>query len=484
MTTMSRSLPGRPPVKPASLYADRMKVYPQRIGGTFRRFKWAVLAVLLALYYLVPWIRWNRGPGAPDQAVLIDMPGRRAYFLFIEIWPQEIYYLVGLLVMAAIGLFLVTSVAGRVWCAFTCPQTVWTDLFMLVERWIEGDRNARMKLDHSSFSPEKLGKKSAKHAVWLLIAGLTGGAWIMYFNDAPTVVRRIFAGEASIAVYGFVGLFTATTYLLAGWAREQFCIYMCPWPRFQSAMFDEHSWLVTYETWRGEPRGHAKAGQSFEGRGHCIDCGLCVCVCPTGIDIRNGQQLACIGCGLCIDACNSVMRKIGLPPNLITYDSIANQEARGRGAAPRRHLMRARTIAYACVLLVVAGVMTVALWSRPTMAVSAQPDRAPLFVTLSDGSIRNGYTLKIINKSRAARNYRLTAEGPLDASLSVIGYLERDASAAVLPVAPDSVATFRVLVHAARDRAASPTTALTFVAIDTATGEASRDRTVFHAPAR
>ena len=276
----------------------------------FRTLKWAALILLLGLYYGLPWLRWDRGPDAPGQALLIDMPGRRAYFFMIEIWPQEVYYLTGLLILGAIGLFLVTALAGRVWCGFLCPQTVWTDLFMWVERLIEGDRPARMKLDAAPLSAAKAGKRVAKHAAWLLIAVATGGAWIMYFDDAPTLMKEFFVGESSPAVYGFTALFTATTYVLAGLMREQLCIYMCPWPRFQGAMFDEHSLIVTYADWRGEPRGGARHGQSFEGRGHCVDCSLCVQVCPTGIDIRQGQQMACIGCALCVDACNSIMPRL------------------------------------------------------------------------------------------------------------------------------------------------------------------------------
>ena len=343
-----------------SLYAERVKVHPQRITGRFRTIKWAVLIVLLAIYYLVPWLRWDRGPNAPDQAILVDMAGRRAYFFWIEIWPQEVYYLAGLLILGAVGLFLVTSVAGRVWCGFTCPQTVWTDLYMQVERWIEGDRNRRIKLDEEPWSVRKLGLRIAKHGVWLLIALATGGAWIMYFNDAPTVVREIFTGQASTAVYGFTALFTATTYVLAGWAREQVCIYMCPWPRFQSAMFDEHTLLVTYADWRGEKRGHAKRGTDFSNRGHCIDCELCVRVCPTGIDIREGQQMACIGCGLCVDACNSIMDKMDLPRDLISYDSLADQAALARKEKPPAlRIIRPRTIIYATLLLLAAAGMLV-----------------------------------------------------------------------------------------------------------------------------
>ena len=281
----------------------------------------------------MPWLRWERGPGVPDQAVLIDMPGRRAYFFWIEIWPQEIYYLTALLILAAFGLFLVTSIGGRVWCGFTCPQTVWTDLFMWVERLIEGDRGARIRLDKAPLNRAKVAKKGLKHGAWLLIAAATGGAWIMYFNDAPTVTRAILTGEASFAVYFFFGLFTATTYLLAGWAREQVCTYMCPWPRFQAALLDEESYVVTYQKWRGEPRGPHRKGQDWQGRGDCIACNQCVAVCPMGIDIRDGLQLECIGCGLCVDACNDVMRRVDRPLDLIALSTERNQADLAAGRA-------------------------------------------------------------------------------------------------------------------------------------------------------
>ena len=277
------------------LYAGRVKVHPKSVRGRIRRIKWAALSLFLGVYYLAPWLRWDRGPGVPDQALLIDLPARRAYFFWIEIWPQEIYYIAVLLIMGAFGLFLATSIGGRVWCGYACPQTVWTDLFMWVERQIEGDRAARLKLDKAPLSAGKVGKKVLKHACWLFIAFATGGAWIMYFKDAPTLATEYFVGESSFSVYFFTGLFTTTTYLLAGWAREQVCTYMCPWPRFQAALLDEDSLVVTYREWRGEPRGKYRKGENWEGRGDCIDCKQCVAVCPTGIDIRDGLQLECIG---------------------------------------------------------------------------------------------------------------------------------------------------------------------------------------------
>ena len=311
------------------LYAGREKIYAKLVSGPFRSAKWIIMAVTLGIYYLTPWIRWDRGPAAPDQAVLVDFPGRRFYFFFIEIWPQEVYYITGLLILAAVGLFLVTSIAGRVWCGYTCPQTVWTDLFIHIERMVEGDRNKRMRLDRAPWTIGKLSRKALKHAIWLLIAIATGGAWVFYFADAPTLARELLTFEAQPIVYLSIGLFTFTTYLLGGIAREQVCTYMCPWPRIQGAMFDENTFAVSYKTDRGEPRGAHKKGDNWENRGDCIDCNQCVAACPMGIDIRDGLQLECIQCALCIDACDSIMTKIGRPKGLIGYDSLQNQRGAG-----------------------------------------------------------------------------------------------------------------------------------------------------------
>ncbi len=468
--------------KAARLYADHDKVYSRSVHGAFRKLKWATLWVLLGLYYIGPWIRWDRGPDAPDQALLIDMPGRRAYFFWIEIWPQEVYYLTGLLILGAIGLFLATAWFGRVWCGFTCPQTVWTDLFMWVERKIEGDRNARMRLDKAPLSRDKLAQKSLKHLAWLLIAFATGGIWILYFNDAPSTVAAFFTGEAGLGVYGFTFLFTMTTYVLAGWAREQVCIYMCPWPRFQSAMFDEDSLIVTYEEWRGEPRGGARKDQSFEGRGHCVDCGLCWQVCPTGVDIRKGQQMACIGCALCIDACNSVMDKFGLPQNLITYDSVANQVAREHNQPTRWRFFRPRTIAYMVMLIIVATIMVVSLTGRSRLEVNVQHDRSPLYVRLSDGSIRNGYTFKILNMEREDKVYTLAVSGVDGAEMTVIGVADEGVEAVSLTARPDDVETYRVFVTAPRSSLDGASSDLEFTLSDVATGETVRYNTVFAGP--
>jgi cytochrome c oxidase accessory protein FixG len=466
------------------LYIDRIKVYPKKVSGRFRRLKWIALSTLLAVYYLLPWVRWDRGAGAPDQAVLVDMDGRRAYFFFIEIWPQEVFYLTGLLVLAAVGLFIATSLAGRVWCGYACPQTVWTDLFMWVERRIEGDRNARIKLDKQPFSGSKAARKTVKHGIWLGIAFLTGGAWILYFGDAPTVLADFFSGEASTTTYFFVGLFTATTYLLAGWAREQVCTYMCPWPRFQSAMFDEDTLIVTYEKWRGEPRGKHKTGDTWEGRGDCVDCNQCVAVCPTGIDIRDGVQLECIGCALCVDACNTVMAKVGRPANLITYDTERRQQAKaaGKSVLPYR-LIRPRTILYAMLLTGVGLLMLGSLLTRGTQSINVLHDRAPLYVLLSNGDIRNGYTIRVLNKARTERRFRLTAEGIPGARLTSVGGQDTG-GAVVLTAKPDATTTFRIFVRAPRNAVKEAETPLRFVLTELAGTEKTVRDTVFRGPIR
>ncbi|WP_264658703.1 cytochrome c oxidase accessory protein CcoG [Azospirillum canadense] len=472
----------------SSLYAKYSKIYPKSVAGTFRRLKWLALIVLLGIYYVTPWIRWDRGPGAPDQAVLVDLPGRRLYFFFIELWPQQVYYLTGTLILGAVGLFLATALAGRVWCGYACPQTVWSDLYLWVERRIEGDRGDRIRLDHAPWSPAKLWTKAAKHAAWLLIALATGGAWVFYFNDAPTLVHDLVRFDASSNVLLFIGLFTGTTYLLAGFAREQVCIYMCPWPRFQAAMQDEESLVVTYEDWRGEGRAHLKRAQSWEerraqGNGDCIDCGSCVHVCPTGVDIRNGPQMACIGCGLCVDACNDVMAKIGRPGDLIRFDSLNAQIARANGTAPKFKPIRPRTIIYTLILTVVGGLMAIGLILKPKVDVNILRDRAPLFVTLANGDIQNAYTVKVLNMTRAAQNYRLTVTGLPGATLSLAGGDgEAFGQAVDVHADPDSVATHRVLVRIPKDAVRQTSTPTAFTVTRQPDGLAVRHDTVFLAP--
>lgn len=418
-------------VKPVSLYIKPAKIFPKRVKGTFRRIKWISLVLMLGAYYFLAFLRWDRGPDAPNQAILIDFENARFYFFFIEIWPQEVYYITGLLILAAIGLFLASALFGRLWCGFACPQTIWTDLFIAVERFFEGDRNARIKLEKSKWTASKIYKKTAKHIVWLLIAFATGGAWILYFHDAYDVMAHFFTGGSPTTAYVFVAILTFTTYALAGFMREQICIYMCPWPRIQAAMTDEEALNVTYRHDRGEPRGPHKKGATWEGRGDCIDCAQCIAVCPTGIDIRKGLQLECIGCSLCIDACDEIMVKIGRPTGLIAYDTGINIKRRQDGKPSAYHLIRARTIAYALIILAVGAVMLYGLMNRSVLDMNVLRDRIPNYVTLSDGSVRNGYTVKVLNKQAKPLTLTIEAIDLLDnavgLSISVVGQTHHSA---------------------------------------------------------
>jgi cytochrome c oxidase accessory protein FixG len=329
-----------------SLYAAREPVFPRRVKGRFRTLKWWIMGVTLAIYYLTPWLRWDRGPNLPDQAVLVDLAGRRFYFFWIEIWPHEFYFVAGLLIMAGLGLFLFTSALGRVWCGYTCPQTVWTDLFILVERWIEGDRNARVRLHHAKWSLRKARLRVIKWITWLLIAIATGGAWVFYFADAPTLAGQLLSFSAPAVAYITIAILTATTFIFGSFMREQVCIYMCPWPRIQAAMMDPSTLTVAYRDWRGEPRGKHRKSDEAADLGDCIDCMACVNVCPVGIDIRDGQQMECITCALCIDACDDVMDKIGKPRGLVDYLALSDEDAERAGAAPTpiwKHVFRVRT---------------------------------------------------------------------------------------------------------------------------------------------
>ena len=440
------------------LYQPRIPIYPKLVHGFWRNVKWALLIAMLGIYYAVPWLRWARPGGAPQQAVLIDFTHQRFYFFFIQLWPQEIYFITGLLVMAALALFLVTALFGRLWCGYACPQTIWTDLFIVVERAFEGDRNARMKLDAAPLSLNKIWRKGGKHAVWLLIATATGGAWIFYFHDAPTVWRQFWVGQAPLTAYVSAGLLTFTTYALAGFMREQVCTYLCPWPRIQGAMLDEHSMQVMYLPQRGEPRGPHKKAESWEGRGDCVDCNQCVVVCPMGIDIRDGPQIECINCGLCVDACDEIMVRVGRPKGLIAYDTESAEADRAGGRKPRYQFIRSRTIYYGATLSLVVGLMTWGLMTRSPVVLEALRDRNPTFVRLHDGSIRNGYTLKIDNRGFERRQFQIALTGLASAQLKIPGAPPTSGTVAVV-VEPNQVRALRMMITApASDNRSAPVT--------------------------
>lgn len=435
------------------LYEARKGVYPKAVDGFFRRFKWAIMAVTLAIYYVTPWLRWDRGPYAPDQAVLVDLANRRFYMFNIEIWPHEFYYVAGLLIMAGVGLFLVTSAVGRAWCGYACPQTVWTDLLQHVDRLIDGDRNAQIRLKNAAWRPKKIAKRISKWAIYLFIAFWTGGAWIMYFADAPTLTRDFWSGDAAPVAYATVAILTATTFILGGFMREQVCIYMCPWPRIQTAMMDEKSLIVTYREWRGEKRGSfKKAEASPDEFGDCIDCNQCVAVCPTGIDIREGPQIGCITCALCIDMCDKVMEQVGRPRGLIDYltlDDVATEKAGGKAEPVLKSLFRTRTVTYFGIWCAIGLAMLFTLGQRTRLDLTVQHDRNPLFIQLSDGAIRNNYTVKVRNMEARPREVELVIKGlPNAVAWTTNGSRETASQRVKVNVTPDSVQKVRMFVAA------------------------------------
>ncbi|MEN5084765.1 cytochrome c oxidase accessory protein CcoG [Bosea sp. TWI1241] len=492
------------------LYAPRKKIFPKRAEGRFRRFKWLVMAITLGIYYLTPWLRWDRGPHAPDQAVLVDIANSRFYFFPIEIWPQELYFVAGLLIMAGFGLFLLTSTVGRAWCGYTCPQTVWVDLFLVIERAIEGDRNARIKLDAAPWSANKLVKRVSKHAIWIAIAVATGGAWIFYFADAPTLLRELVTGKAAAVAYITVAILTATTYVFGGLMREQVCTYMCPWPRIQAAMLDENSLTVTYNAWRGEQRTRhsKKAAAAGQAVGDCVDCNACVAVCPMGIDIRDGQQLECITCALCIDACDGVMDKIGKERGLIAYATLAEYESnmmlataggttpidprQVRGADGKlsdrivsfhpRKLLRPRMLVYFAAWALVGLGLLAALLTRDRLQLNVLADRNPQFVVLADGAIRNGYTVKLLNMIPETRSIRVSLEGLPGGEMTVVGTNHAVGRSFILELEPDRLKTLRVYVRQPRAEVGGRTQHFSFVVEDRSSSESDRYEATFDAP--
>ena len=470
------------PPPPQDLYAKRKQIYPKKIDGTFRRLKWFLLIGLLAVYYIVPWIRWPRGEGIPDQAVLADFAGEKFYFFWIEIWPQEVHYLAGLMIFSALGLFLVTALFGRVWCGYFCPQTVWTDLFIWVERKFEGDRAERMRRDKQGLTPATFLRKFGKHIVWLIIAFWTGGAFILYFHDAPTLAMGWFTGEAPLTAYFFAGVLTFTTYTLAGMMREQVCTYLCPWPRIQGALTDEHALNVTYRWPYGEPRAPKRKGDSWEDRGGCIDCDQCVQVCPMGIDIRDGEQLECIHCGLCIDACDDMMEKIGWPKRLIGYDTQGALAQRAEGVKPRYNIFRPRVLMYAFLMVLVGGLTLYGLGNRTTFELNVLKDRSPPFVMLSSGEVQNGYAVKLVNKANETREMTLSVSGVEGISMDIAGLDVETGNSITLPIEAHGVDRFRMVLRAPEGWD-GVTTRVNVTVTEPVSGESQTNSVSFQGPA-
>jgi cytochrome c oxidase accessory protein FixG len=479
----------QPDIDPPQLYAAREPIFPRRVHGWFRNLKWVIMVVTLGIYYVTPWIRWNRGPNLPDQAVLVDLANRRFFCFWIEIWPHEFYFVAGLLVMAGLGLFLFTSALGRVWCGYACPQTVWTDLFILTERWVEGDRNARLRLWNAPWSAHKWRLRLTKWTIWLLIALATGGAWIFYFTDAPTLLHDLFTGQAHPVAYITMAILTATTFVFGGFAREQICIYACPWPRIQAAMMDEDTLTVAYREWRGEPRGKIHKGEATKSdggtKGDCIDCMACVNVCPMGIDIRDGQQMECITCALCIDACDDIMDKIGKPRGLIDYMALKDETAERSGAKPKplmRHILRPRTILYFTLWAGIGIALIVALFLRSPFDLNVTPVRNPLYVTMADGGIRNTYALRLRNKQGAVHDFIVSATTEDGEPVPGVTLALEGQTGSNVKVAADATFTQRLYLTADKGSplAQGKQTELTLWVEDTTDGIRTHIGTVFH----
>ncbi|MDH4039351.1 MAG: cytochrome c oxidase accessory protein CcoG [Gammaproteobacteria bacterium] len=390
------------------LYQRREKIYTRKIEGFYQRVRLFSGWPLLLGYLLLPWASWDG-----RQAVLFDLPARKFYILGLTFWPQDFPMLAFLLMIAAFGLFAVTTFAGRLWCGYTCPQTVWTSIFMWLEQKTEGSRSQRMKLDKAPLSPEKIAKKAAKHASWLFIGLVTGMTFVGYFYPIRDLVYELVTLSSGSWQYLWTLFFTLATYINAGWMREQVCKYMCPYARFQSVMFDHDTLIVSYDSKRGEPRGSRKRSVEHKelSQGDCIDCQLCVQVCPTGIDIRDGLQYECIGCALCIDACNSVMDKMQYPRGLIRYTS-EHELAGGK-----THWMRPRIISYMLVLSVMVGVFSYNIVTRVPVELTAIRDRNQLFLTADSGAIENIYTLKLANMDNDPHEFDISISGIPGASI-------------------------------------------------------------------
>jgi cytochrome c oxidase accessory protein FixG len=390
------------------LYAIREKIQPRAVHGVFANWRIALVLITQAVYYGLPWLQWDN-----RQAVLFDLAARKFYIFGLVFWPQDFIYLTGILVLSALALFLFTAVAGRLWCGYACPQTVYTELFMWVEDWIEGDHLARKKLDKSPWNAVKIRKRGLKHFVWLLIALWTGFTFVGYFTPIQSLaheVTRFGLGPWEtfwILFYGFA------TWGNAGFMREQVCKYMCPYARFQSVMFDSDTLTVTYDTSRGEPRGarSKKTDYKAAGLGTCVDCGVCVQVCPTGIDIRNGLQYECIGCAACIDGCDQIMDKMGYPRGLIRYTTENVVKGKYPDSGILHHVLRPRTMLYAVLMLVISGAFVWSLATRVPLRVDVVRDRVALSKETDDGMIENVYRLQLINKDNQTHQYTVNASG-------------------------------------------------------------------------
>ncbi|MBP8294918.1 MAG: cytochrome c oxidase accessory protein CcoG [Burkholderiales bacterium] len=391
-----------------ALYEVRKKIYPRAVSGIFARWRWTIMLITQVVFYGLPWVTWNG-----RQAVLFDLAARKFYLFGAVLWPQDVIYLTVLLVLSALSLFLFTAVAGRLWCGYSCPQTVYTEIFLWIERKIEGERLARIRLDAAAMSLEKFVIKALKHTAWGTLALWTGFTFVGYFTPIKTLGMEFFTATLGPWQTFWILFYAFATYGNAGWMREQVCKYMCPYARFQSVMFDRDTLVITYDAERGEPRGsrNKKSDARTLGLGDCVDCGICVQVCPTGIDIRNGLQYECIGCAACIDGCDQVMDRMGYPKGLIRYDTSAGLEQHLTFRQKARRVLRPRTLFYAGLLLAIAAALVTSLALRKTLKVDVLRDRASLAREAAPGIIENVYRLQIMNTGETPHSYRIGVTG-------------------------------------------------------------------------
>ena len=391
-----------------ALYEVRKKIYPRAVHGWFAGWRWTLVWFTQILFYGTAWLSWN-----DRQAVLFDLASRKFYIFGLVLWPQDFIYLTALLIISALALFLFTTVAGRLWCGYACPQTVYTEIFLWIERKVEGERVARMKLDDGPNDGAKIFKKTAKHALWIGFALWTGFTFVGYFTPIRTLGVEFLTWTLGPWETFWVFFYGFATYGNAGWMREQVCKYMCPYARFQSAMFDKDTMIITYDRERGEPRGSRgrKVDPKAAGLGDCVDCGICVQVCPTGIDIRDGLQYECIGCAACIDGCDQVMDKMGYQPGLIRYSTEHALERHWTAREVWRHVLRPRTLIYSAVLGAVVIALVAALALRVPLKVDVIRDRGALGRVVEDGMVENVYRLQIMNTQEQFHRYHVTVRG-------------------------------------------------------------------------
>jgi len=455
----------------SALFEVRRKIYPRAVTGGFATLRWAAVWLTQIIFYGLPWVTWN-----DRQAVVFDLAARKFYIFGLVFWPQDFIYLTALLVTAAVSLFLFTAVAGRLWCGYACPQTVYTEIFLWIERLFEGDRNARTRLDAGPLTARKFAIKAGKHATWAAVGLWTGYTFVGYF----TPIRELGASFLALSLgpwetfwivfYGFA------TYGNAGWMREQVCKYMCPYARFQGAMFDQDTLIIAYDRERGEPRGSRgrKADPKALGLGHCVSCDICVQVCPTGIDIRDGLQYECIGCAACIDGCDQVMEKMGYPKGLIRYSTEHAMQAHAGAAGILRRVVRVRTLVYAGILAAVVTAAAVALYLRVPLKVDVIRDRGAMVREVEDGELENVYRLQVMNATESAHRYRIAVEGLPGA---------RVASEPVIEMQPASTRAFpvRIRVPGAEAKGGSQRIVISVTA-DDGSGLQVREKTVFLSP--